>query len=212
MAVPRMLSTNRAEFLDPGSRALLAALGERDIHTQFHSRRVVGFAHLIGIGCGLDEEDLQLLSMSACFHDIGKIGIPDQILLKPARFTQDEMDVMKDHPIKGEGIINKLGLKLGHLIAKAVRHHHEHIDGGGYPDGLKGESIPYMARIIAVADSFDAMTEVRPYHPARSIAETVTIMQGEAGSKLDTYLVNKMCHLVESRNNLVVSLMSQTSA
>ncbi|MCW8945740.1 MAG: HD domain-containing protein [Sedimenticola sp.] len=207
-----MFSSDSAEILDFGSKALLAALGERDIHTQYHSRRVVGFARLIGLSCNLDEDDLNILTMSAYFHDIGKIGIPDQILLKPARFTPAEMAVMKDHPVKGEGIIKELGLKLGHSIAQAVRHHHEHIDGGGYPDGLKGESIPYISRIISVADSFDAMTEVRPYHPAKPVSETVAILQREAGSKLDAYMVKKMCSLVEYRNSDVEVLMAEFPA
>ena len=176
-ALQGMLSTEHTHFLDPGSRALLAALGERDIHTQFHSRRVGGGESGIGMGCDLAEDELAILSIGACFHDIGKIGIPDHILLKPGRFDQSEMAVMRDHPVKGEGIINELGLDSGQSIAKAVRHHHEHIDGGGYPDGLKGEDIPYVARIISVADSFDAMTEARPYHAAKPIRETLAIMR-----------------------------------
>lgn len=183
--------------LDPGSRALGVALDERDHYTQSHSRRVVGFARLIGLSCGLEQADLQALELGAFFHDIGKIGIPDHVLLKPERFTAADMEVMKDHAVKGEGIVRQLGLEAGDLIARVVRHHHEHFDGGGYPDALQGEDIPILARIISVADSYDAMTETRPYHEARPAAEVLEIMAGEAGSKLDPYLVNKLRRLVK---------------
>lgn len=184
--------------LDPGSRALGAALNERDHYTQCHSRRVAGFSRLIGIACGLDRADLEVLELGAFFHDIGKIGIPDHILLKPERFTVADMEVMKDHATKGEGIVRELGLKAGDQIARVVRHHHEHFNGGGYPDGLQGETIPVLSRIISVADSYDAMTKTRPYHEARPVAETLDIMSGEAGTKLDPYLVNKLQQLVET--------------
>jgi HD-GYP domain-containing protein (c-di-GMP phosphodiesterase class II) len=184
--------------LDPGSRALGAALDERDHYTQCHSQRVAGFSRMIGLACGLEQADLEVLELGAFFHDIGKIGIPDHILLKPERFTAEEMEVMKDHPVKGEGIVRQLGLQAGDQVAGAVRHHHEHFDGGGYPDGLRGEDIPILARIISVADSFDAMTESRPYHEARPVVEVLAIISGEAGTKLDPYLVHKLRRLVSS--------------
>lgn len=184
--------------LDTGSKALVAALGERDRYTQYHSKRVAKFAHLIGLACDLPSEELTALNISAYFHDIGKIGIPDRILLKPLRFTPDEMMIMKSHSEKGERIVKELGLQSGDRIALAVRHHHEHFDGGGYPDGLQGEEIPYLSRIISVADSYDAMSKSRPYHPARPVVEVLEIMQHESGTKLDAYLVSKMCVLIES--------------
>lgn len=185
-------------FLTPGSRALAIALDERDNYTHLHSSRVVELAHRLGLACGLESVLLSVLDMGAFFHDVGKIGIPDQVLLKPARFTPADMAVMRQHPEKGEGIVRGLGLPSGDKVASAVRHHHEYFDGGGYPDGLQGESIPVVARIISVADSFDAMTGDRPYHPGRSTAEALDIMFGEAGGKLDPYLVGKLDQLVGS--------------
>lgn len=187
--------------LDPGARALGVALNERDHYTQCHSRRVVGVSRLIGLACGLNQSDLAALELGAFFHDIGKIGIPDHILLKPERFTAEDMTVMKDHAAKGESIVRELGLNDGDLVARAVRHHHEHFDGGGYPDALQGESIPILSRIISVADSYDAMTKTRPYHDARPVAEALDIMAGEAGSKLDPYLVHKLQQLLEHHVN-----------
>jgi len=184
--------------LDPGSRALGVALGERDHYTQCHSRRVAGFARLIGLACGLEEADLEALELGAFFHDIGKIGIPDHILLKPERFTVEEMELMKDHATKGEGIVRELGLKDGDRVARVVRHHHEHFNGEGYPDGLRGEGIPVLSRIVSVADSYDAMTETRPYHEARPVTVVLDIMSAESGTKLDPYLVNKLQRLVET--------------
>ncbi|WP_428605326.1 HD-GYP domain-containing protein [Sedimenticola sp.] len=183
--------------LDPGSRALGVALGERDRYTHYHSRRVAGISRLIGLACDLGLAELAALELSAFFHDIGKIGIPDHILLKPDGFTEEEMAVMKHHPVKGEGIVKELGLEDGDLVARVVRHHHEHFDGGGYPDGLQGEAIPVLSRIISVADSYDAMTKTRPYHDARPKTEALDIMFSEAGSKLDPYLVHKIQHLAE---------------
>lgn len=183
--------------LDPGARALGVALNERDHYTECHSRRVVGFSRLIGRACGLQQGELELLELGAFFHDIGKIGIPDRILLKPERFTAEEMEVMKGHAAKGEGIVRELGLKSGDQVARAVRHHHEHFNGSGYPDGLRGEEIPIFSRIISVADSYDAMTKTRPYNEARPVAVVLGIMADEAGTKLDPYLVNKLEQLVE---------------
>lgn len=179
-------------FLSSGARALVTALWERDPETQQHCKRVVALARVLGIASHLDGEMLEALAISAFFHDVGKIGIPDRVLLKPGRFTSDEMEVMKHHPVKGEAIVKELGLEEGEAISQAVRHHHEYFNGEGYPDALAGEAIPIMARIIAVADSYDAMTVSRPYHSGRSSSDVLDIMSGEAGNKLDPYLVNKL--------------------
>ncbi len=181
-----------------GARALAMALGERDMYTHSHSRRVVDVAYQLGLVCALDYDSMDALGVSAYFHDVGKIGIPDHILLKPGRYTRDEMEVMKEHPVKGEGILRELDLISADTIALAVRHHHEHFSGRGYPDGLRGEAIPVISRIISVADSYDALTDDRPYHKGRDVHETLDIMAREAGEKLDPYLVGKLNGLVES--------------
>jgi len=185
-------------FINHGAKALLTALKERDAHTQTHSRRVVEISREIGRKCGLDQSALDILSAGAFFHDIGKIGIPDKILLKPASFTQDELKVMRTHPIISENIVRDLGLENGGEITQAVRNHHEFYNGDGYPDGLRGESISIYSRIISVADSFDAMTETRPYQPAREQSETIAIITEESGSKLDPYVVEKLIYMMEN--------------
>ena len=190
-------------FTDDGCRALVAALNVRDAYTRTHSQRVVGFVRLLGRACGLFADELRQLTLGALFHDVGKIGIPDQVLLKPAPFDDRDWRVMRQHPEKGEGIVRKLALPNACEVARLVRHHHEHIDGSGYPDGLSGESIPYGSRMIAVADSFDAMTRTRSYHAARTPREALAMMQAESGSKLDAYLVQRLLAVVARQPGVI---------
>ncbi len=169
--------------------ALVVALKERDLHTQIHSESVENISHEIGNACGLSQEDIMCLRVAACFHDIGKIGIPDDILLKPGQLTSSEWEIMKSHSEKSENIVRQLQLKHCHVIAQAVRHHHEYYNGNGYPDGLSGNDIPYLSRIIAVVDSYDAMTRPRPYHQVRTHKKAIDIIFEEEGSKFEPYIV-----------------------
>ena len=173
--------------------ALVCALKYRDEHTQMHSQRVIGLSEEIGVACSLLETEISLLKISACFHDVGKIGIADKILLKTTAFSSEEWEVMKSHSEIGEKIVKKLlaGNGNGDVIAKAVRHHHEHFDGSGYPDQLSQDQIPLFSRIISVADSYDAMTDTRPYHKCKSHIQVMEVIVSEAGSKLDPYVVSK---------------------
>ena len=133
----------------------------KDPYTRGHSDRVSEYSVLIGKKLGLDEKTLHILKIGGLFHDIGKIGIPDSILLKPAKLTDEEYSQIKNHPSIGAHILGSAAIFQD--IIPIVKHHHERYDGNGYPSKLKGEEIPYLARIAAVADTFDAMTSRRSY-------------------------------------------------
>jgi len=180
------------------TKALAVALTERDLNTRLHSDRVVAIAQAIGKRCGLTSVELALLEVGASFHDIGKIGVPDHVLLKPAKLEQDEWQRMKAHSEIGERILRAIDLPGIDQVATAVRHHHEHFNGGGYPDGLAGQVIPLISRIIAVADSYDAMAVTRAYHCPRSHSEIMDILDAESGTKLDPDIFKYFTVLIET--------------
>ncbi|AHE98110.1 HD-GYP domain-containing protein [Thioalkalivibrio paradoxus] len=161
------------------------ALSERDLYTERHCARVTGIALTLGRLCGLSSRELRLLRIGSTLHDVGKIGIPDYILLKPARLDADEWAVMQRHAELGQKICDVLNIRNSEEIGRVVRHHHEAFDGTGYPDGLGGTSIPVQSRIIAIADSYDAMALARPYHSPRSHAQVMEVLFDLAGTKYD---------------------------
>mgnify|MGYP001593146195 CR=1 FL=1 len=186
------------ETLCECTKALTLALGHKDLHTQLHSERVIELSQELGIACGLDSEEIKSLRVSAAFHDIGKIGIPDSILLKSSSFERDEWEIMQTHSARGEEIVEALRLKNNNLISKGVRHHHEYFNGEGYPDRLKGEDIPIMSRIISICDSYDGMASPRPYHQKRSHKEVLAVLQEEKGKKHDPEILDKFLELIET--------------
>ena len=161
--------------------SLSATVDARDAYTAGHSRRVQQLALAIGRELGLSQAELDLLGHAALFHDIGKLAVPDAILLKPAVLTDDEWALMQRHSDEGARIIDRLGF-LNDAVP-AIRHHHERFDGTGYPDGLKGEEIPLGARIIHVADALDSMLTTRIYRAARPAMEAMDELKGAAGSQ-----------------------------
>jgi len=180
------------------TKALSVALGYRDQLTRLHSERVRDLSAAIGICRGLSESQLDALKIAASFHDIGKIGIPDHILLKPSAFTAEEWEQMKKHAEIGAEIIAATEIEGAHQASVVIRHHHEHFDGSGYPDGLERENIPICARIISIADNYDAMAVTRTYHSARPHPEVIAIMRKETGSKHDPELMEVFYEVVES--------------
>lgn len=180
------------------TKALSVALGYRDLLTRLHSERVHGLSKKIGEHCGLTNNEMNVLNIASSFHDIGKIGIPDYILLKPARFDTAEWAIMKQHSEIGERIMLSTELEGSQQAAMLIRHHHEHYNGMGYPDKLAGESIPICSRIISIADSYDAMAVTRSYHQARTHEEIMAILHEEAGEKLDPDLMHIFCKVIES--------------
>ncbi len=168
-------------------KALALAIEAKDPYTHGHCERVAMHARGIAEQLGADETFLDEVSMGATLHDIGKIGVPEHVLLKPGRLTKEEFEHIKRHPTVGADIIAPVGLPAA--TVDAVRHHHERVDGGGYPSGLAGEAIPLAARIVAVADAFDAMTITRPYRDAVSAEAAMDELRRCAGSQFDVRIV-----------------------
>jgi HD-GYP domain-containing protein (c-di-GMP phosphodiesterase class II) len=164
-------------------RSLGNAIAKRDADTDAHNYRVTCYAVELAEALGVGKEAITELVLGAFLHDVGKIAIPDQILLKPGRLTNEEFQVMQTHTLQGIEIVAGNPWLAG--AEKTIRHHHERFDGKGYPDGLSGDAIPLAARIFALVDVFDALTSVRPYKSAFSLEETLSIMKREAGQHFD---------------------------
>ncbi|GAF67880.1 unnamed protein product, partial [marine sediment metagenome] len=168
-------------------KALAHSIEAKDIYTCGHSERVVGYSVLIGKEMGLSSKEIEMLKFSSILHDIGKIAINDNILKKRSPLRQEEHQIIKKHPVKGEEIIAPL--KFLEQIKPIIRHHHERWDGRGYPDGLVKTSIPLFSRIIQIADTFDAITSSRSYRLAKSIDDGISEIQRCAGSQFDPTIV-----------------------
>jgi HD-GYP domain-containing protein (c-di-GMP phosphodiesterase class II) len=186
---------NRELFL--GSiRMLAAAIDEKDPYTRGHSDRVAKYSVMVGQQLGLSAEELDRLRISALLHDVGKIGVDDRVLKKPGALTAEEFQIMKQHPSKGANIMRPVA-QLKEMLP-GIELHHEHVDGKGYPYGLKGDEIPMMARIIAVSDTLDAMTTNRPYQSAKEIDDALQVIRKLAGSKFDLQVVAALEAVVQS--------------
>jgi HD-GYP domain-containing protein (c-di-GMP phosphodiesterase class II) len=186
---------NRELFL--GSiRMLAAAIDEKDPYTRGHSDRVAKYSVMVGQQLGLSAEELDRLRISALLHDVGKIGVDDRVLKKPGALTAEEFQIMKQHPSKGANIMRPVA-QLKEMLP-GIELHHEHVDGKGYPYGLKGDEIPLMARIISVSDVLDAMTTNRPYQSARDIDDALQVIRKLAGSKFDPNVVGALEAVVQS--------------
>jgi putative nucleotidyltransferase with HDIG domain len=169
-------------------KTLVATLEAKDSVTSGHSIRVTKICGIIAKELGLGKESMRILNISALLHDIGKIGVPESILGKPAPLNENEFIRMREHSVRGAEIIKNI--KNVEEVVTAVRHHHERYDGGGIPDGLKGDAIPLVSRIIAIADTFDAMTYDRPYRKGVAIDKAVKEIQRCSGAQFDPKLVD----------------------
>ncbi len=176
--------------------ALAEAIDKRDPYTGNHVRRVVAYSLLLGTELGLSEHQLEELQLAATLHDVGKISVPDVILQKPSALSQAEFEVMKRHTIDGASIVSRLHDLRS--LANVVRGHHEHYDGSGYPDGLKGEEIPMAVRIVAVADAYDAMTTSRPYRKAQPCQLAAEEISRSAGTQFCPEVVRVFQDLFQS--------------
>ncbi|MBZ5695795.1 MAG: HD domain-containing protein [Acidobacteriia bacterium] len=180
---------NRELFL--GSiRMLAAAIDEKDPYTRGHSGRVAKYSLILGDGLGLSAEDLDRLRISALLHDVGKIGVDDRVLKKPGKLTDEEFDLMKQHTVKGANIMRPVA-QLKDMLP-GIELHHERLDGGGYPYGLQGDQIPLMARIIAVADTLDAITTNRPYQSAMDLEYALDRIRSLSVTRFDPKVVDAL--------------------
>lgn len=169
-------------------RSMVSTLDAKDPYTRGHSERVAMIARCLGEQLNLPEEDLDDIYLSGVLHDIGKVGIDDRILRKPGRLEEDEFRQIQKHPVIGYEILR--GIKNLQKVLPGVRNHHEQMDGRGYPDGLVGDEIPLMARILAVADSYDAMTSDRPYRRGLPLDRVEQIFRDGSGTQWDSRVID----------------------
>jgi len=200
---------NKALFLGT-IRALAAAVDEKDPYTRGHSDRVTKYSMIIARALDLDEKTVETISISALLHDVGKIGIDDKILKKPGFLTPEEFEIMKQHPVKGFNIMKTIEQMRN--VLPGLRSHHEQWDGNGYPDRLKGEEIPLIARIIAVADTLDAMTTNRPYQQALTFQFAVEKINKNVGVKYDKNVVAAFNRAIEEGDLMVEGAVPEALA
>ncbi|MFL5758377.1 MAG: HD-GYP domain-containing protein [Thermomicrobiales bacterium] len=172
------------------ARALFAMTEAKDPCLRGHAQRVCGLAVAIAAHLGIRDTSLETIKVAALLHDVGKIAVPDDVLQKPAALTDEEFAVVQEHPGRGYEILSATPALQG--AAAGVRSHHERLDGSGYPDGLEGDEIPLEARIVAVADVWDALTSRRVYRDSMSNAEARRIMKRESGCRLDRSCVRAL--------------------
>lgn len=177
---------------------LIDLLEIKDSYTASHSRQVRKYSIAIAQMMGLPEQEVRDIAFAATLHDIGKIGVSHSILNKPGKLTLQEFSIIKQHPVVADEVLKNI--EELEYIRKIIRHHHEKYDGSGYPDRLAGEAIPLAARIVSVADSFDAMTSDRPYRNALSFSEAITILQEEKGCQFDPRVVDALIKYLYHQN------------
>ncbi len=194
------LQEREAQVLFAAIKALASAVDAKDRYTARHSRVVTRLALLLADAIHLASEERYVLELSAWMHDVGKIGVPDSILTKPGSLTEEEFTVMKAHPVKGGEIVGEIE-ELGR-VADVIRHHHERVDGHGYPDGLRGEAIPLASRIILIADAFEAMTADRSYRHGLDREAALRELREHSGTQFDTELVSAFVKMVQSHSEL----------
>ena len=182
----RSAEENRELFLGT-VKALAAAIDGKDPYTRGHSERVSRFSVATAQALGLSDADTEKIRVSALLHDVGKIGIDDRVLKKPSALTDEEFEIMKSHPQKGFKIMSQIPAMRDFLPGMYM--HHEMINGAGYPQGLQGEQIPMQARVVSVADTFDAMTTERPYQRAMELEAALTRLKSFIGTRYDARVV-----------------------
>jgi HD-GYP domain-containing protein (c-di-GMP phosphodiesterase class II) len=181
--------------------ALSRSLDVKDVYTGGHIDRVAALAVELGKELGFKGEELEALEIGALLHDIGKIGVPEQILLKRAPLDEAEWNVIKTHPLTSDYILSELDLHP--IVRQCARSSHERMDGTGYPDGLPGDEIPLAARIVSVADALDALTSDRPYRPARSLIVALAEIREHAGTQFCPVVVAALRRLWRTSPHLV---------
>lgn len=169
----------------------------RDDNTGEHTRRVGEISASIASAMGFDEERVRMIALAASLHDIGKIGIPDEILLKPTTLTNEEFDIMKTHTTIGEHIISNTNFSILQLTKSIALTHHERWDGEGYPNGLAGDEIPIEGQIVSIADVYDALTHARPYKPSWPVKRAVLEIEMQSGKQFNPIVVSAFLSVIE---------------
>ena len=188
--------TDALESAEAILRSLALTIDARDPYTDGHCERLSKYAVALGASLGLTKDELSALERGGYLHDIGKIGIPDSVLLKPTRLTPEEFELMKQHTIIGDRLCGEL--RSLRLVRQIVRHHHEVLDGTGYPDGLRGDEIPLLAQIVGIVDLYDAVTSSRPYREAQPPEHAYAELRTEcANGRRDPALVEAFISLIE---------------
>lgn len=177
----------------------------KDLYTRGHSDRVSEYSVLIGKKLGLNDDDIRRLKIGGLFHDVGKIGVPDSILQKNAKLTDDEYSQIKNHPTIGAHILSTASIFQD--IIPIVKHHHERYDGNGYPSRLKGEEIPYLSRIAAIADSFDAMTSRRVYRDSLPMDIVISEIEKNKGTQFDPQIADAFLDILKNDYSSIEEIM-----
>jgi putative nucleotidyltransferase with HDIG domain len=193
-------------FRQESVKALLRTLSARDPYTGRHSNRVTNIALTFARSLGLSPQELEALSNAGYLHDIGKIGVSDSILLKPGPLTPEEREVIETHPRIGEKIVEPLGFNSQEK--DLILLHHERWDGNGYPYGLQGNSIPFLCRLLALADVFDALSSDRPYRQAFTTPDALAEVEAQAGRQFDPDLTRKFVQMMDDLDPRTLSHMS----
>jgi HD-GYP domain-containing protein (c-di-GMP phosphodiesterase class II) len=176
-------------------RAIAATIDAKDGYTHRHSERVAALSRRIALEIGLSADEQQTVQLAALLHDVGKIAVPDSILNKPGRLTAEEFEEIKKHPVHGTRILANIQSPAIAAVLPGVQYHHERWDGGGYPEGLRGEQIPLIGRLLGVADFYDAVTSARSYRPAMPQEEAIAMITGSAGTHFDPAIVEAVLRL-----------------
>ncbi|OQX55729.1 MAG: hypothetical protein B5M53_03970 [Candidatus Cloacimonas sp. 4484_209] len=192
------LYTDLSDLFKSSIRALVNAVEAKDKYTKGHTERVTKYSVMIAKALNLSQSEIQRIELSALLHDIGKIGIPDKILLKPGRLTKKEYEVIKEHTVRGVMIMKPI--KQLRTVLDGIKYHHEWVNGGGYPEGLKGKEIPLVARIITIGDAYDAMTTDRPYRKALSKNEAIRRLKKDSETQFDPKLVDVFIRCISDTN------------
>jgi HD-GYP domain-containing protein (c-di-GMP phosphodiesterase class II) len=192
----RMLYESLFEGVLQTLTSLIIAINRRDMYTEGHCHRVASMCLALAEGIGASDYEKDVVRVVAPIHDVGKIGIPDVILLKPDKLTDDEYTIMKNHSSLGEEIINRFDILTNE--GKITRHHHERFDGRGYPDGLAGQDIPYCSRMIAVCDTYDAMVSDRPYRKGLSQEETLAEIERCKNKQFDPEIAEYFVEMIKN--------------
>jgi HD-GYP domain-containing protein (c-di-GMP phosphodiesterase class II) len=190
-------------------KSIIASLEEKDAYTHGHSVRVAEYSVILANALRLSPREIQEIELAGLLHDIGKIGIPDSVLLKSSRLNRAEFELMKSHPARSGKILAAIG-PLDSILP-AIRNHHERFDGQGYPDGLRGEEIPLFARIIFIADTYDAMTSTRPYRLALEKELAFRELRKYAGTQFDPDLVDAFIRAITQTNQTAENAEDDTA-